>query len=111
MELSRLCIALWQSYDLDLIGGLVSLASLSSLSQQSTGRLASAGHVNSFGPLTCLHAWIASQEHLCVPLTSHLTGGLEPIETPQIIATCDNGMSDVSHFSIVISTMANNHAL
>lgn len=58
-----------------------------------------------------LHAWIASQEYLRNPLTSPLTGGLERIETPQIIATCDNGPSDVCRSDVVISAMANNHAL
>lgn len=50
--------------------------------------------------------------NICVsPLTSPLTGGLERIETPQIIAMCDNGQSDVRRSSVVISAMANNHAL
>lgn len=119
MKLSRLCIALWQSHYLDLIQG-PSLISLSLYLVPAKYRKTDScrSHLivleSDTRPLRCLSqpsCLIASQEHLRAPLTSPLTGGLERIETPQIIATCDNGPSDVCRSSVVISATANNHAL
>lgn len=62
-------------------------------------------------PFSTFMPGLLSQEHLCIPPHLPLIGGLESIETPQIIGTCDNGPSDVRCSSLFTSSMANNHAL